>query len=178
MPCLARLLLQCCRCRSKVRHSKSGLQIPVQSACLVGDCWAILLHARCKASPPNSTPDTFSHVFHEQLCLYQVSQPRMHASKVCARVCFCPASGQLFISYLLSLRCRAKFPLVEFSWPLQASPGKISPWQPGFACQLSKLWRHRHRPRGHSEQAEPTSAHRRKSERQRQRRSSKQVEKS
>ena len=178
MPCLARPLLQCCRCRSKLRHSKSGpFQILMQSACLlVVDCWAILLfHARCKASPRNSTPNTFSHVVHKQLCLQQVSQPRMLAPKVCAHMCFRTTSGQVSILQSLRLPCRANFPLVKIRWPLQASPGQISP---GFACQLSRLWRHRHRPRGRSEQAEPTSAYRRKPERQRQRRSSKQVEKS
>ncbi len=177
MCCLARPLLQCCRCRSKLRHSKSGLQIPTQSACLVViDCWAILLfHARCKASPPYSESNTFSHVFHEQRCLLQGSQPRFHDSKVCARVRFCTASGQFPI---LHLPCRAKLPSLKFSWPLQASLGKIPPQQLGFACQLSQLWRHRHRPRGRSERAEPTSAYCRKPERQRKCRSSEQVEKS
>ncbi len=101
----------------------------------------------------------------------------MHAPKVCALVCFCTASGQVSILQLLRLPCRANCPLVDILWPLQASLGKISPQQPGFACQLSQLWRHRHRPRGRSEQAKPTSAYRRKPERQRKRRSSKQVEK-
>lgn len=166
----------------QVKASPQQKRTPDSNAVSLSCCHRLLGHLVVSCSSQSIT--IIQQKQYLQPCLSRAALPLtgVPATFACLEgMCPCALvhrSGQIPILHSMKLPCRAKFPLVEIFWPLQTSPGKISPRQPGFACQLSQLWRHRHRPRGRSEQAEPASAYRRKPERQRKRRSSEQVEKS